>query len=135
MALLGLGFVFWLTDVLGRRAWAWPFKVMGMNAIAAFTASTLVVRIGRLVLVHDTPVYHNGIMQPAGPEPVGIQSVAQHHVSNAVHHASDWFASLSPHMPTIATAQNLSLAWALCFVCIIFLITLVLYGCRIFVKV
>jgi predicted acyltransferase len=45
----GAGFVllalfFWIMEVRGRKAWATPFVVYGMNAIAVFVASGLVAK-------------------------------------------------------------------------------------------
>ncbi len=44
-ALQFLGFCYWLIDVKGIRKWAKPAIVYGMNAIAVFTLSILVVKI------------------------------------------------------------------------------------------
>jgi predicted acyltransferase len=49
-ALLFLGACYWLIDVKGYRAWAAPFVVYGMNAIAAFFLSSLVARLLVFVL-------------------------------------------------------------------------------------
>ena len=135
MAMFGLGFVFWMTDVLGRRVWAWPFKVMGMNAIAAFAASSIVTNLARFVHVREVPAIRAGgeVVRKAAKD-VNVVTFAQYHVFGAVCVASDWLHAHA-HLTPFATTQNLSLAWALTFVCVIFLITLVLYACRIFVKV
>ena len=50
---IALGFVFWLVDVLGRRLWALPFKIYGMNAIAAFVAAGIVVRVALILKIYD----------------------------------------------------------------------------------
>jgi predicted acyltransferase len=42
--LLLLGAFFWAMEVKGRRAWAQPFVVYGMNAIAVFVASGMVAK-------------------------------------------------------------------------------------------
>ena len=42
--LLLLGVFFWVMEVRGRQAWAKPFTVYGMNAIAVFVASGLVAK-------------------------------------------------------------------------------------------
>ena len=44
-ASLLLGGMFWVMEVKGRRAWAKPFVVYGMNAIAVFVASGLLARL------------------------------------------------------------------------------------------
>lgn len=43
-ALVALGALYWLMDVRGRRAWARPLVVYGMNAITVFVASGLVAK-------------------------------------------------------------------------------------------
>ncbi|HIK30400.1 MAG TPA: DUF5009 domain-containing protein [Oscillatoriales cyanobacterium M59_W2019_021] len=43
--LLILAFCYHLIEVLGRKTWAFPFKVMGLNAIFLFVGSGLVARI------------------------------------------------------------------------------------------
>ncbi|HEV2736120.1 MAG TPA: heparan-alpha-glucosaminide N-acetyltransferase domain-containing protein, partial [Longimicrobiaceae bacterium] len=87
MALLVLAACYWLVDVKGRRRWAFPFVVLGVNAIAAFFLSGIMARILTLVKL------------PASPEPIALKTWI---FDNA-------FASwLSP--------INASLAFALCFV-------------------
>src|SRR5690606_6464290 len=49
MACHVLALCYWLIDVRGRRLWAMPFIVYGMNAIAAFFLSSLFARILNLV--------------------------------------------------------------------------------------
>jgi predicted acyltransferase len=48
-AALLLGFMFWVMEVRGRKAWAKPLIVYGMNAIAVFVASGLLARIMGMV--------------------------------------------------------------------------------------
>ena len=43
-ALLTLGALYWVIDVRGRRAWARPLVVYGVNAITVFVASGLVAK-------------------------------------------------------------------------------------------
>jgi predicted acyltransferase len=62
-ALLLLAGCYFLIDVLGLKAWATPFLVFGTNAIAAFVASGLIVKILLLVKVSS------------GGEEVGLLSV------------------------------------------------------------
>lgn len=53
LALLGLGLCYWLVDVKGHRRWAFPFIVLGLNAIAAYWLAELaaaamgMIRVGR----------------------------------------------------------------------------------------
>lgn len=144
LAMLGLGFLFYITDVHGRRAWAWPAKVMGMNAIAAFVASVVVLRIctyitmPNVALVSPTPttapVTASASTQAA--KPITLRVYVSRQVTNGVRHTSHWLdRATNGRAPTLATPRNESLAYALTFLAAIFLITLVLYACRIFVKV
>jgi predicted acyltransferase len=114
LAMLGLGTLFWLVDVLGRRGWAWPFVVYGMNAIAAYVAAGLLVRIGLIVkLAHGDD------------KPQALITVCQNFAADLVHHLP---AALN-------TPQNTSLAYALLFVMAVFVPMVVLYVLRIFLKV
>ena len=54
MALHCLAICYWLIDVRGHRAWAKPFVIFGMNAIAAFFLSGLFARLLTLIRVGDT---------------------------------------------------------------------------------
>lgn len=45
MALLFFGLCYWVIDVRGRKRWATPFVVFGMNAIAAYFLSALFARV------------------------------------------------------------------------------------------
>lgn len=45
MALLFLGLCYWVIDVRGRKRWATPFVVFGVNAIAAYFLSALFARV------------------------------------------------------------------------------------------
>jgi len=50
LSLLLLALFYWLIDIRGCNKWAFVFVVIGMNAIAVFTASRIfaVHRIGRI---------------------------------------------------------------------------------------
>jgi predicted acyltransferase len=45
LALLTLGFCYWLIDIKGYRRWAWPFVVFGANALALFVFSGIMARL------------------------------------------------------------------------------------------
>ena len=45
LAMVGLGFCLWLFDVAGWRRAAWPFQIVGINAIFAYVASGFVARL------------------------------------------------------------------------------------------
>jgi predicted acyltransferase len=113
MAMLGLGTLFYVIDVRGHRAWAWPFVVYGMNAIAAFVAAGLLVRIGLIIKV----------ARQGGP-PQSVVTIVQEAASN-------WIG----HFHALATPQNASLAYALLFVLAVWVPMAILYLLRIFVKV
>ena len=129
LAMLGLGSIFWIADVRQRRWWAWPFKVMGMNAIAAFVASSLVSRINGLIEFRAYNPLKHAFTQTTG---VGW---LKNPAADGVGRASDWMHVHAAWAPTLNTPQNTSLAGALSFVCVIFALMFVLYVCRIFVKV
>src|SRR5207249_1325540 len=127
LAVLGLGFLFWLVDVMGRRRWAWPFVVFGMNAIAVYVAASIVPRL--LNLIQITVPKASG----HGSEKVGVYSFARQHYSAGLKHVSDWVAN-QPHMPLLATPQNINLTNALFLVLVIWVIMLVLYAFKVFIK-
>src|SRR6201988_1836927 len=45
LALQFLGLCYWLIDIHGYRRWAWPFEVFGVNALALFVGSGLMVKL------------------------------------------------------------------------------------------
>jgi predicted acyltransferase len=72
MALLLFGLFYWVMDVRGRKRWATPFVVFGVNAIAAYFLSGLFAQV--LDLVHVAGgvtlkawVYENLFASWAGP--------------------------------------------------------------------
>lgn len=124
MAMLCLGTVFYFVDVLGHRRWAWPFMVYGMNAIAAFVAASVVVKTLLFIQI-----------KPAGYEkPLSIVTFAQNWCVTFIGQLDKYVERIAPHY-TINTGHNTSLAYALLFVFAIFVLMLILYVCRIFVKV
>lgn len=125
MAMLVLGTIFWLCDVLGRRRIVWPFTVMGMNAIAAFVASNLVLYIARIFPYFTLNDGNKGT----------ITTFTNQRLVAGLHHTSDWLHTHAPRLPEIATPQNESLIYALAFVLVIWLLMLVLYLCRVFIKI
>jgi predicted acyltransferase len=112
LAMLGLGALFYVIDVRGRRGLALPLVIYGMNAIAAFVAAGLLVRIGLVVKVADEK---------------GTRSV----ITIMQQTAAGWVN----HFGAIATPQNTSLAYALLFVLAVWILMALLYALRIFVKV
>ena len=126
LAMLALGFLFWLVDVLGWRKWAFPFVIFGMNAIAAYVAASIVPKLLNLIK-----------LEGSGPEskPIGVYTWLREHYTLGVQQGSDWIAQLSPHMPVLATPMNMTFANALFVVFLVWLLMALLYVCRIFVKV
>lgn len=125
MGMLCLGFVYWLIEACGRRAWAWPFKVIGMNAIAAFVLANLLVRISRLILINE----------PSTAKDVSTLGYLNYRIIDAMEFASAKWQSLHPSLGAFDTPQNNSLAYALGVVLIVWLVTWVMYVCRVFAKV
>ena len=120
MAMLTLGAVFWLVDVLGYRRWAFPFVVYGMNAIAAFVAAGMVFRIARMFRVTDRVT--GGSVDP--------YNLMHDVVSRAIQSTANGL-----HLPGLYTPGNTSLAGAIVYVLMIWLLMLVLYLAKIFVKI
>jgi predicted acyltransferase len=44
-----LALCYWVIDIKGYRRWAWPFEVFGVNALALFVGSALMVKIMALI--------------------------------------------------------------------------------------
>src|SRR5678816_334447 len=51
LALQLLALCYWLIDIKGHRRWAWPFEVFGMNAIALFVGSGLMVKLMEMIKI------------------------------------------------------------------------------------
>ena len=45
LALQFLALCYWLIDIKGYRRWAWPFEVFGVNALALFVGTGLMVKL------------------------------------------------------------------------------------------
>jgi predicted acyltransferase len=121
LAMLTLGLIFYLADVKGRRAWAWPFKVYGMNAIAAFVLSSVLVKSAMLIKMADGKT--------------SLLSFCKAHLKQSVSDAGAWWAAHLGHLPPLDTPPNQSLAYSLAFALVVFLILLVMYAFKIFLKV
>jgi predicted acyltransferase len=105
MGMLGLGAVYYIGDVRGRRAWALPFTIYGMNAILAFVLAGVAGRLLALVRV--------------GPD---ATPVLQYFYRNVL-------------VPSITPEVNASLAYAVAFVLVFLVIMTALYLSKIFIKV
>ncbi len=47
-----LALCYWVIDIKGYRRWAWPFEVFGVNALALFVGSALMVKLMGLISFH-----------------------------------------------------------------------------------
>lgn len=105
-ALLALAACYWLVDVKGRRRWAFPFVLLGVNAIAVFFLSGVMARI-------------LGLVKWAGPAgDVTLKGWIHEHAF------ASWLAPL-----------DASLAFAVCFVLFWVGVAWAMYRKRIFIKV
>jgi predicted acyltransferase len=107
MALQLLGICYWLVDIKGYRAWAKPFVVFGVNALALFVFSGLLERLMGIVKI---------------PQGDGAAIALQPYIFKNL------FASW-------ATPINASLFYAITYVLFWLLLMWLLYRKRIFIKV
>jgi predicted acyltransferase len=108
LALLTLGFCYWLIDIKGYKRWAWPFVIFGVNALVLFVFSGIIARL-------------LGMVRVAGVEEGKDITLQQWIFSNA--------------FLTWATPVNASLAYAVCFILLWLLLMWLLYRKRIYIKV
>jgi predicted acyltransferase len=126
MAMLGLGAVFYLADVKGRRRWALPFKIYGMNAIAAFVIAGIIGRVSGMIT----------FKHPQTGNQTHALEYARGEIADGMHHAANWLAHhLGPASQALDAPNNVSLAQALAFVLFVLLLMSILYVFRIFIKV
>ncbi len=107
LALLTLGFCYWLIDVKGYKRWSKPFVVFGVNALALFAFSGLMARL-------------MGMIRIAGAD--GKETTLQGWI----------FKNL---FLSWASPINASLAYAICFILFWLFLMWLLYRRRIFIKV
>jgi predicted acyltransferase len=109
-----LAMCYWLIDVKGRRAWAWPFLVFGTNAITVFFASGIVGRlIGRVITLPDGEGGRITLMNWLYQRLAGGMQTA---------------------IPGISPSAT-SLTWAVLYVLFWLILLIPLYRRRIFIKV
>ncbi|HMS08002.1 MAG TPA: hypothetical protein PKE66_00850 [Pyrinomonadaceae bacterium] len=106
LALLTLGFCYFLIDIKGYKRWAKPFVIFGVNALALFVFSGIMARI-------------LGIIRVAGPEGKEI-TLQQWIYQNAF---LSWLEPI-----------NASLAYAVVFILFWLFLMWLLYRRRIFIK-
>ena len=66
LALQFLGLCYWVIDIKGYRRWAWPFEVFGVNALALFVGSALMVKLMALFKVQGW-IFRNLFLSWATP--------------------------------------------------------------------
>jgi len=107
LALQLLALCYWLIDIKGYRKWAWPFVVFGLNAIALFVGSAIMVKLMGLIQV---------------PQGDGTR-ISSH----------EWiFDNL---FLSWASPVNASLAFAIAFILVWLFLMWLLYRKQIFIKV
>ena len=102
-----LALCYWLIDIKGYRRWAWPFEVFGVNALALFVGSGLMVKLMGLIRI---------------PNGDGTRTSSQGWI----------FRNL---FLSWASPINASLFYAIAFILLWLLLMYLLYRKRIFIKV
>lgn len=139
LGLMMLAIIFFIVDINGHKRWGWPFIVLGMNSIAVFVANSFLVKAYSLIDVR-TPYQSGDAHTNLGG---AVKIVTSHWVQSA----GDWFhhaisphlasvqSNFAPHGSLIVNKANDSLAYALAFLLVVWLLMLILYVCKIFVKI
>lgn len=107
LALQLLGLCYWVIDIKGYRRWAWPFEVFGVNAIALFVGSGLMVKLMEMIKI---------------TAPDGSRDSSQGWIFD--HLFLSW-----------ASPVNASLAYAIAFVLVWLFLMWLLYRKNLFIKV
>lgn len=113
MATTLFGICYWLVDVRGRRAWARPFAIYGMNAITVFVLTGLLGRISTLVTVGERDGH-----------PVMFKSWLFGGMKTGFQHLAG----------PLATPKNCSLVYALMYVVLMYLVAWTMYRRKWFVR-
>jgi predicted acyltransferase len=66
LALQLLALCYWVIDIKGYRRWAWPFEVFGVNALALFVGTGLMVKLMSLFKVQGW-IFRNLFLSWAAP--------------------------------------------------------------------
>jgi predicted acyltransferase len=111
LGMLTLALLLWVIDIQGWRKWSWPWAVMGMNAIVIYALSELFDYFMAFIPVH----FRGDKTNPLGALEMYYRSLEYH----------GWH--LAP--------QNASLLYALTYVAVMLVAAIVLYLCRIFVRI
>jgi predicted acyltransferase len=124
LGMLMLGSLFWVIDVLGYRRWTLPAVVLGMNAIAAYVAASILPRLMNLIrITHE------------GGNSTGLYDCLHHYYNNGIELVCKWLTNLGPYMPNIASEKNLNFASPIFLILLIWVVMAVFYVFKIFVKV
>jgi predicted acyltransferase len=107
LALQFLALCYWIIDIKGYRRWAWPFEVFGVNALALFVGSALMVKLMALIKL-------------TGDDGKQISS-------------QGWI--FRKFFLSWASPINASLAYAIGFILVWLLLMWLLYRKRVFIKV
>ena len=107
LALLFLGFCYWLIDIKGYRKWSKPFVIFGVNALALFVGSGLMAKL-------------LGIIKVTGAD--GEKTSLQGWIFDSI-------------FLKIAAPINASLMFAICFILLWLFLMWLLYRKRIYIKV
>ena len=107
LALQLLALCYWLVDIKGYRRWAWPFIVFGVNALALFVGSGLMVKL-------------MGLIKLSLPD--GTRTSSQGWIFERL-------------FLTWASPINASLAYAIAFILVWLFLMWLLYRKRIYIKV
>jgi predicted acyltransferase len=107
MALQVLAFCYWLIDIKKYKAWAWPFVVFGVNAIALFVGTGLMEKLMSMIKI---------------PRGDGSRIALQGWIFN-----NAFLSWLSP--------VNASLAFAIAFIVLWLFLMWLLYRKRLFIRI
>jgi len=131
LAMLGLGSLFWIVDVKGRRWWAIVFTIFGVNAIAAYALQSLVPHFMGMFKV-----------QTADGKTVGSLGFLQNGAITGLHRANDWVQAhtqwlqhVNMAIPKLDSPGNTSLLGSGVYIACVFVVLAILYVCRVRVKV
>ena len=122
---LALGAMCYAIDVRGRRGWAVPLIALGTNAILVFVLSGAVARLMGLIKVPPSWLPASAAAATR-PDAIGIRAVL-----------TSWATHLQQIVTPVAwhTAEAASLAYAVGFLAVAWVVAAVLYRLRWFVKV
>jgi predicted acyltransferase len=125
LAMATLGFLFWMIDVRGRRWWAIPFTIFGVNAIAAFALQTLLPHFMAMLKVNN----------PAGGNRIGSLEYLENGAVTGLHHLNTWCQLHAHWLPILDSPGNTSIIGSAAYIACVFVMLAILYAFKIFLKV